>query len=83
MEEFKSLMLEYVDDVLNREKINIMPGVYIQKLAINDTKDKIEKKSFDENLVWNVKKFIETHALRVELARATTETGRLFFFKGK
>lgn len=83
MEEFKEIFLEYVGDVLNREKINIMPGFYIQKLTTNDTEDKIEKKSFDENLIWNAKRFIQTHALRVDLARATTETGRLFFFKGK
>lgn len=83
MEEFKSIMLEYVEDVLNREKINIMPGVFIEKLATNDTKDEMEKKSFDENFIWNIKQFIDTHALRVDLARATTETGRLFFFKGK
>lgn len=84
MEEFKSIVLEYVDDVLNREKINIVPGVYIQKKASNDTTNNgIEKKSFDRNLISSMKEFTDTHSLRVDLARAMTETGRLFFFKGK
>lgn len=87
MEEFKHVALEYIGDVLKREKINIMPGVYVQKIAANISNDKIEKKSFDEysteNLISTVKEFAETHAIRVDLARAMSETGRLFFFKGK
>lgn len=83
MEEFENVLSEYVEDVLNRKKINIGPGVYIQKIAKSKSEHKIEKKSFDENLIWTVKDFAETHALRVDLARAMTETGRLFFFKGK
>lgn len=83
MEEFENVLSEYVEDVLNRKKINIMPGLYIQKIAKNNSEHKIEKKSFDENLIWNAKEFAETHVLRVDLARAMTETGRLFFFKGK
>lgn len=86
MEEFKHVAIEYIGDVLNREKINIMPGVYIQKVATNISNEGAEKKSFDENssegLIWTVKQFAETHALRVDLARAMSETGRLFFFKG-
>lgn len=87
MEEFKHVAIEYIEDVLNREKINIAPGVYIQKVVTNTSNDKIEKKSFDENtsrnLIQTIKEFSETHALRVDLARAMSETGRLFFFKGK
>lgn len=80
IKEFENILLEYASDVLNREKINIMPGVYIQKKATNET---AEKKSFDENLIWDVKKFAETHSLKIDLARAMSGTGRLFFFKGK
>lgn len=80
MEEFQTVMAEYVEDVLNREKINLMPGVYIEKKAANISS---EKKSLDGDLITTIKRFGETHALRVDLARATTETGRLFFFKGK
>lgn len=84
MEEFKSIVLEYVDDVLNREKINIVPGVYIQKKVSNDkTNDSTEKKSFDKNFYSNLKEFTDTHSLRIDLARSMSETGRLFFFKGK
>lgn len=83
MEEFKNVMLEYVGDVLNREKINIAPGFYVQKIATNRSTNAIEKKSLDENFISTVKDFTSTHALRVDLARAMSETGRLFFFKGK
>lgn len=82
MEEFRDIMLEYVEDVLNRNKINIMPGVYIEKKASNATSHKIEKKSFEESLISTIKDFADTHILKVELARAMSETGRLFFFKG-
>lgn len=80
--EFKNVMLEYIGDVLNRDEINIMPGVYIQKKADNSSVDKVESKSLEGNLISTVRSFTETHVLRVELARAMSETGRLFFFKG-
>lgn len=82
MEEFRDIMFEYVEDVLNRNKINIMPGIYIEKKALNVSSDRIEKKSFNENLISTIKDFTDTHVLKVELARAMSETGRLFFFKG-
>jgi hypothetical protein len=83
MEEFGNVMFDYVKNVLGREKINIMPGVYIEKIGANNSDVKLEQKSFDKNVIWAVKDFAETHNLRVDLARATSETGRLFFFKGK
>lgn len=83
MEEFKDIMFEYAEDVLNRNKINIMPGVYIEKKALNDSSiDKIEKKSFDASLISTIEDFTDTHVLKIELSRAMTGTGRLFFFKG-
>lgn len=83
MEEFKNVLFEYVDDVLNRKKIDIMPGVYVEKKDGNKTSENIGKRSFDENLISTVKEFVDSHALRIDLARATSGTGRLFFFKGK
>lgn len=82
IEEFEHVMLAYVGDVLNRQKINIVPGVYIQKTTANSMSDRFEKKSFNENLISTIKDFAETHALRVDMARAMS-TGRIFFFKGK
>lgn len=82
-EEFKGVMLEYFSDVVSRDKINIMPGIYIQKTSAHNATRGIEGKSSDDSLIWRVKDFVDTHALRVDLARASTETGRLFFFKGK
>lgn len=79
MEEFENVLLEYAKDVINRDKINIVPGVYIQKKTLDD---KSEEKSFDDSFLGSLRKFTKTHALRVDLARATTATGRLFFFKG-
>lgn len=83
MQELKNVMFEYVGDVLNREKINLMPGVFIEKTQTKRAEEKIEKKSLDKNLISTIKEFADTHALRIDLARATSETGRLFFFKGK
>lgn len=84
MEEFKSVVFEYVGDVLNREKINIVPGVYIQKKPTNDSTNKsLERRVSDENLISSLKEIAETRSLRVDLARATSETGRFFFFNGK
>lgn len=83
MEEFEAVLFDYVGDVLSREKINIARGVYFQKITANNSEPIVEKKSLDENLISKIKEFAETHLLRVDLARATTETGRLFFFKGK
>lgn len=83
MEEFENVLFEYVDDVLNRKKIDIMPGVYVEKKDGNKTNENIGKRSFDENLISTVKEFVDSHALRIDLARATSGTGRLFFFKGK
>lgn len=80
MEELESIMLEYAGDVLNRKKINLMPGVFIEKKDVNKTN---EKRSFDRNLLWTIKEFTDTHALRIDLGRAFAGTGRFFFFKGK
>ena len=83
MEEFQNIMFEYVDDVLNRNKIDIMPGVYVEKKNSSASGDKIEKKSFERSLVSAIKDFTDTHVIKIELSRAMTGTGRLFFFKGK
>lgn len=82
-EEFENMLLEYVGDVMSRDKINIIPGIYIQKTPPHNMSDNIERKSSDDSLIGSVKDFLKTHSLRVELARASTATGRLFFFKGK
>jgi len=88
MLEFESIMAAYVKDVLERKKINLMPGVYIEKVvATNHSSDlnsrADESKSFEENFLWTVKKFTNTHALRVDMSRAFAGTGRIFLFKGK
>lgn len=81
MQEFETVLSEYIQDVLNRKKINIMPGVYIQKKPTNDA-NKSNTKSVDKNLIWTFKRFTDTHALQIDMGRAFQGTGRLFFFKG-
>lgn len=83
MEEFKHVMLEYVEDVLGRKKINIGSGVSIERKATNETSHKIEAKSLGNSLLGSIRRYVNTHSVSVDLARATTATGRLFFFKGK
>lgn len=83
MEEFEKVLLNYAKDVINRETINIVPGVYFQKKSENITDDNTHGKSLEEkSFLRNIKQFTKTHTLRFDLARATTATGRLFFFKG-
>jgi hypothetical protein len=83
MQEFGKVLLEYAKDVINRETIDIVPGVFIQKKAANKDEKSRKGKSLDVDFVDTLKTFTETHVLRVDLARASTATGRLFFFKGK
>jgi hypothetical protein len=80
MEEFKHVMLEYVEDVLGRKKINLLPGVSIERKTMSD---KIEAKSLDSNFMGSIKRFVDTHSVSVDMARAAQATGRLFFFKGE
>lgn len=79
IEELQNVLVEYAKDVINRDTIYIVPGVYIQKKLHNET---AEEKSLDQSFLGSVVKFTKSHTLRVDLARATTATGRLFFFKG-
>lgn len=85
MAEFESLLLEYMDDVLNRKQFEIIPGVLIKK--DNETYetsvlDKSISRSFDENVLTSFKRFAATHTFDVDLPRLDEQTGRLFFFKG-
>ena len=81
MQEFSNVVSEYVDDILKRDTINILPGIAIQK-KIN-TSDEAERRTADKSLISKIQQFTNNHVLTVNLARASTETGRLFFFKGK
>jgi hypothetical protein len=81
MQELSSVISEYVDDILKRDTINLLPGVAIQKKA--NTSDVTERKTSDKSLISKIQQFTNNHVLTVNLARASTETGRLFFFKGK
>lgn len=81
MQEFSNVISEYVDDILERDTINLLPGVAIQK-KIN-TSAETERKTSDKSLISKIQQFTNNHVLTVNLARASTETGRLFFFKGK
>jgi hypothetical protein len=81
LEEFRNVALEYVNDVLHRDTIDILPGVRIERKTNNST-ERAEEKSFDAGLASTIRHFTESHVVRINLARAATETGRLFFFKG-
>jgi hypothetical protein len=78
IQEFSDAMYAYISDVLNRESINIAPGIKIERKT-----NYVEGKSFDTSLISKIKHFTNNHVVSVNLARASTETGRLFFFKGK
>lgn len=81
MQELSNVVSEYVDDILKRDTINLLPGIAIQK-KIN-TSDVAERRTADKSLISKIQQFTNNHVLTVNLARASTETGRLFFFKGE
>ncbi|CAG9808898.1 unnamed protein product [Chironomus riparius] len=80
MQELSDVVSEYVDDILKRDTINLLPGIAIQK-KIN-TSDEAESRTADKSLISKIQQFTNNHVLTVNLARASTATGRLFFFKG-
>lgn len=82
MDEFRDVMFDYVNDVLHRDKISILPGVSIEKKKLNYTVAE-EKSLGGANLISTIRHFTNSHVVTVNLARAATETGRLFFFKGR
>lgn len=84
MAEFESLLLEYMNDVLNRNQFEIIPGVSIKKdnkTVDSSYSDILASRSFDESVLASFKRFAETHTFDVDLPRLD-QTGRLFFFKG-
>ena len=83
VDELRKVIVEYVEDVINRKTINLMPGIYIERKVDNLASKRFEKKSLNDDLITTIKEFTDRHTLRIDLGRATTETGRLFFFKGK
>ncbi|KAG5671906.1 hypothetical protein PVAND_002075 [Polypedilum vanderplanki] len=83
MEEFRNVMLEYVNDIMNRDAISILPGVSIEKkINLSNSNTLPQQKSIDTSLITTIRHFTDSHVVKVNLARATSETGRLFFFKG-
>lgn len=80
LKEFSSVLFEYIDDVLKRDTIDLLPGIALEK-KINSTEG-AERKSLDTSFISRLKQFTNNHVLTVNLARASTETGRFFFFKG-
>jgi hypothetical protein len=85
VQEFSQLILDYVHDVFNRDTINISPGIAFERKLMNHTNKSNgrERRKVEKNLISQIKQFADDHVLTVNLARASTETGRLFFFKGE
>lgn len=80
MQEFSTVIFEYIDDALKRDTINLLPGITIKKKS--NVTDESERRTSDKSLISAIQQFANNHVLTVNLARASTETGRLFFFKG-
>lgn len=85
LQEFKELARNYIQDILTRDTINILPGIAFEKKSINSTTKEQRERSArgTASLISQLRQFTNEHVLTVNLARASTETGRLFFFKGK
>lgn len=83
IQEFSALVLDYVHDILNRDKIDITSGIAFERKVMNQTNSSRERRKAEKNLISQIKQFTNDHVLTVNLARASTETGRLFFFKGE
>ena len=82
MQEFSANIRAYVRDVLNRDTINITPGIAFEKKSMNHSSVARQRRGA-ASLISQLRQFTNDHVLTVNLARASTETGRLFFFKGK
>lgn len=82
VQELGEIMQDYVKDILNRDTINISPGILLERKSMDQTRRQQRKASDAISLMTQLRQFTNDHVLKVNLARATTETGRLFFFKG-
>lgn len=83
IKEFEGLMLDYIDDVLNRKIYQVMPGIFIKQSDTNNTQQ--EAKSFSnlqDDIQWTWNKLTNSNNLNVNVPKALQGTGRLFFFKG-
>lgn len=83
IKEFEGLMLDYIDDVLNRKMYQVMPGIFIKQSDTNNTQQ--EAKSFSnlhDDIQWTWNKLTNSNNLNVNVPKALQGTGRLFFFKG-
>lgn len=83
IQEFSELIGDYVQDIFNRDTINITPGIAFERKVMNHTTNGRQRRKVEKNLISQIKQFTNDHVLTVNLARASTETGRLFFFKGE
>lgn len=87
--EFGEIMFEYFRDILKRDTINLSPGIAFERKSINDTSAKnrqwrqVSHVSDATSLITQLRQFTNDHVLTVNLARASTETARFFFFKGE
>lgn len=84
LQEFSENIRDYVRDVLNRDTINITPGIAFEKKPMNHSSVERQRRgAAATSLISQLRQFTNDHVLTVNLARASTETGRLFFFKGE
>jgi hypothetical protein len=88
--ELGEIMFEYFRDILNRDKINLSPGIAFEKKSMNDSSAEHRQRRRGSHvggdatsLISQLRQFTNDHVLTVNLARASTETARLFFFKGE
>lgn len=86
--ELTEIMFEYFRDVLSRDTINLSPGIAFERKSMNDSSAERRQRrrallSDATSLISQLKQFTNDHVLTVNLARASTETARLFFFKGE
>lgn len=96
IDNIKSMVLNYVDEALNRKSYEIISGLKIELDNRNFTNSRMlnafysEPKSFgsallsfDEQLLGRLENFAETHVINLNIPQAAQTTGRLFFFKGR
>lgn len=84
IKEFEGLMLDYIDDVLNRKIYQVMPGILVKQSDTNGTQQE-HAKSFSnlhDDIQWTWNKLTGSNMLNVNVPKALQGTGRLFFFKG-
>lgn len=92
LKQFEGVVMDYLDDVMNKKLIKLLPGLYLEMknetIVEGDRRsngERITRESEGVGFVKKIEKFLSDRTLKIDLAKSSTgvETGRFFFYKGE